>query len=54
MRTTSKLITVMLALALLGACSKNEMNELGNGEEASITITRLPKYKPRWRISRWI
>lgn len=29
----------MLALALLGACSKNEMNELGNGEEASITIT---------------
>lgn len=29
----------MLALALLSACSNDEMNEGGNGEKASITIT---------------
>ena len=39
MRTTSKLITGILALALLSACSNDEMNERGNEEKASITIT---------------
>lgn len=40
MRTRSKLITGMLALAFLGACSNDdEMNEKSNGEKASITVT---------------
>lgn len=40
MRTKSKFITGMLALALLSACSNDEKNEaVSNGERASITVT---------------
>jgi len=41
MKTTSKLITGMLVLASLAACSDNEINEneKGNEEKASITVT---------------
>lgn len=39
MRTTSKFFTGMLALAFFGACSNDEVNEVSNGEKASITIT---------------
>lgn len=38
MRTKSKFITGMLALALLSACSNDEENAVVNGEKTSITI----------------